>query len=95
MKEIDFNGFVIYRIYSNNNILVNHVFKSNDINAFNEAIETIYAEWNRHVINVKDIILLTLPCVNPYTIENPIFRASTIGTDKEFGWESFKEEYYK
>lgn len=95
MKEIDFNGFVIYKIYDNGNIVVNHVIKGNDVNAFNEAIETVRAKWNRRLKNVNDIILLTLPCVKPYGIENPIFRASTIGTDKEVSWESFKEEYYK
>ena len=95
MKEVDFSGFVLYKIYDNDNIVVNDVFKSNDICAFNEAVTTVYAKWNRRCDNVKDIILLTLPCVKPYTIENPIFRASTIGTEKEFGWESFKEEYYE
>jgi hypothetical protein len=94
MKEIDFNGFVIYKIYTNGNIVVNHVIKGNDANSFNEAIKTIYAKWNRRFNNVKDIILLTLPIVKPYTIENPIFRASTIGTDNEFDRDSFQLKYY-
>jgi len=94
MKEVDFSGFVIYKAYTNGNIIVNHVIKDNDYNAYRYAIETIYKEWNRKCDNVRDIFLLTLPCNKPYDIENPIFSGSSIGTEKEFKREDFQNEYY-
>lgn len=90
----DFYGFVIYKIYTNGNIVVNHVVKDCSECAYNSVINLIYEKWNMRHDNVNDIILLTLPCVSPYSIENPIFRASDIGTDNEFNWHNFRKTYY-
>lgn len=94
MAEIDFYGFVLYKIYDNGNIVVNHVLKGNDFNSYEDVVNTAYEKWNRRCDNIKDIILLPLPCVKPYSIDNPIFRASTIGTANEFERDSFQVKYY-
>ena len=94
MKEIDFNGFVVYKIYTNGNIVVNHVVKKNDYKSYEDVIKTIYEKWYRKCDNVKDIILLTLPCIKPYSIDEPIFRASSIGTEDEYNRDIFQKEFY-
>lgn len=94
MKEIDFNGFVLYKVYDNGNIVVNHVLKSNDLSSYIEIVNLVYVKWGRKKNNVVDILLLPLPFVDGYNLDNPIFRASSIGTDKEFDRDKFRTEYY-
>jgi len=95
MKNIDFYGFVVYKVYTNGNIVVNHVYKKNDIDTYNDIVKLMYENWDRKCDNVDDIILLTLPCVNPYGIDKPIFSAKSIGSDHEFDRDNFKAEYYE
>lgn len=90
---MNFNGFNIYREFTNGTLMVVHIVDGNTFADYRLAIELAYESWKANVPNTADVLVF-MKGKNGQALGNCIFHGRDIGTENEFDRDRFQFENY-